>query len=169
MACRDPARRGAGRFDTHRSGQVRSGSAPSPGQQLRSPRRARPSARGSRPPDHPEQAWRWGRPTSTSARRPISAGSATPPRRRVPLHWSAHERLQRFSSASRVRWIGSPIAGRSRRRATGMAWIRHMIRPVNHAGEGRRSDDGQKATVRVVRRSAHGPVLLQMRRAGRRR
>ena len=26
------------------------------------------------------------RPTSTSARRPISAGSATPPRRRVPLH-----------------------------------------------------------------------------------
>src|SRR5687767_11271860 len=45
-----------------------------------------PSARGWRPQDHPQQAWRWDRPTSTSARRPISAGSATPPRRRVPPH-----------------------------------------------------------------------------------
>ena len=46
-------------------------------------------AKTSKAPRQPWHFWHpciFRRPTSTSAKRPISAGSATPPQRRVPLH-----------------------------------------------------------------------------------
>jgi hypothetical protein len=70
------------------------------GQQLRSPRRARPSIHGSRPRDQTQPAWHWGRPTSTSVRPPISVGSATPPRRRVNLRSVAYLPLSNPESSA---------------------------------------------------------------------
>ncbi len=60
------------------------GFLPSLVRQLQSPQLAVPSAHVSPPRCHPRQVWRWARPTSTCATQPTSAGSATPPRSRVP-------------------------------------------------------------------------------------
>src|SRR6202035_4382803 len=84
MACRDQVRWGGGKVDTHQSDRGWLGFLPSLVRQLQSPQLAVPSAHVSPPRCHPRQVWRWVRPTSTCATQPTSAGSATPPRSRVP-------------------------------------------------------------------------------------